>query len=480
MATSNPPTPMIQTKTKPKPTLEEVLDAQTKAYLEHGIPSLKQRLATLEKLLTLLTTHQTAIAEAISKDYGHRALQETQLAELFLCIDGIKYARKRLKRWMRPQKRAVSKWLWGARNTVIPQPLGVVGIIVPWNYPLFLCISPLTGALAAGNRCMIKMASHSNHLSQLLHTLFAEHFAADLLTIVPGAKGSAFSALPFDHLVFTGSGHTGRQVMRAAANNLTPVTLELGGKSPTIIAPDYSLTKAAKRLLFSKYLNAGQTCVAPDYVFVPAGKLDEFVAAAKTIVSGRYPHIEHPDYTSIINHTAYMRLKSTLADAIDQGASATLLVPNSVANDATRKFPPTLLTGVTPAMRVMQEEIFGPLLPVMTYQHIDEVLSYINGQDRPLGLYLFSNDKAIQAKVINKTRSGGICLNDTTLQVGQHDMPFGGVGESGMGQYHGVEGFMAMSKLRPIFTQAPVTALSIMYPPYGKTFNRIINLMLRF
>jgi len=474
MATSHPQTPMS------KQGLHALLDAQTKAYYSQGIPPLEQRLEYLDTLFNILKTNQHAIAEAISNDFGHRAHQETRLAELFLCIDGIRYARKRLKKWMRPQKRSTSMWLLGSHNTVIPQPLGVVGIVVPWNYPLFLCISPLIGALAAGNRCMIKMAANSNHLSQLLHGLFAERFSADMLTIVPGAKGSDFSALPFDHLIFTGSGHSGRQVMRAAADNLTPVTLELGGKSPTIIAPDYSITKAAERLLFSKCLNAGQTCVAPDYLFVPEGKVDEFITAAKAIISGRYSGIESTDYTSIINDKAYLRLKNTLADAIDQGATATVLVPNSVANDATRKFPPTLLTGVTSTMRVMQEEIFGPILPIMTYQHFDDVLHYINGQDRPLALYLFSDDKDMQAKVINKTRSGGVCLNDATLHVGQNDLPFGGSGESGMGQYHGTEGFMAMSKLRPIFKQARYTSLSMMYPPYGKTFDRIIKIMLRF
>jgi len=350
---------------------------------------------------------------------------------------------------------------------------------VPWNYPLFLCISPLIGALAAGNRCMIKMAANSRHLSQLLKGLFAEKFSADMLTIAHGAKGTDFSALAFDHLIFTGSGDSGRQVMRAAANNLTPVTLELGGKSPTIIAADYSITKAADRLLFSKCLNAGQTCVAPDYVFVPEGKIDEFIAASKIIISGRYTNIESADYTSIIDDRAYLRLKNTLADAIDQGATATVLVPNSQANDVTRKFPPTLLTQVKGTMRVMQEEIFGPLLPIMAYQHIDDVLGYINSKDRPLALYLFSNNKQLQDKVINKTRSGGVCLNDAALHVGQNDMPFGGAGESGMGQYHGTEGFMAMSKLRPIFKQARFSPLAMMYPPYGQKFNRIIKIMLR-
>lgn len=473
MATPSPQTHMSQSH------LHALLSAQKNAYDSQGIPSLEHRLASLNDLFNILKTNQHAIAEAISKDFGHRAQQETQLAELFLCIDGIRYIRKHLKKWMRPQKRSTSIWLLGSGNRVIPQPLGVVGIVVPWNYPLFLCISPLIGALAAGNRCMIKMAANSRHLSQLLKGLFAEKFSADMLTIAHGAKGTDFSSLAFDHLIFTGSGDSGRQVMRAAANNLTPVTLELGGKSPTIIAADYSITKAADRLLFSKCLNAGQTCVAPDYVFVPEGKIDEFIAASKVIISGRYTNIESADYTSIIDDRAYLRLKNTLADAIDQGATATVLVPNSDANDVTRKFPPTLLTQVKGTMRVMQEEIFGPLLPIMAYQHIDDVLGYINSKDRPLALYLFSNDKQLQDKVINKTRSGGVCLNDAALHVGQNDMPFGGAGESGMGQYHGTEGFMAMSKLRPIFKQARFSPLAMMYPPYGQKFDRIIKIMLR-
>ena len=470
------PSPQARMST---PRLHTLLSAQINAYDRQGIPSLEHRLASLDTLFNILKANQYTIAEAISKDFGHRAQQETQLAELFLCIDGIRYTRKRLKKWMRPQKRSTSIWLLGSGNRVIPQPLGVVGIIVPWNYPLFLCISPLIGARAAGNRCMIKMAANSYHLSQLLEGLFAEKFSADMLTIAHGAKGAEFSALAFDHLIFTGSSNSGRQVMRAAAGNLTPVTLELGGKCPTIIAADYSITKAAERLLFSKCLNAGQTCVAPDYVFVPEGKVDEFVTAAKTIISGRYASIESADYTSIIDDKAYLRLKSTLADAINLGAIATVLVPNSQANEVTRKFPPTLLTQVKGTMRIMQEEVFGPLLPIMAYRHIDDVLGYINSKNKPLALYLFSNDKPLQNKVINKTQSGGVCLNDAALHVGQHDMPFGGAGESGMGQYHGIEGFMAVSKLRPIFKQARFSSLSMMYPPYGKKFDRLIKIMLR-
>lgn len=459
--------------------LRAILTQQKSAYLSQGIPTLRQRRDILDQLKSMLIANQQAIVDAICKDYGHRCHQETRLAEIFPSIDGINHARKKLAKWMNPQKRSVGLWALGARNTVIPQPLGVVGIVVPWNYPLFLCISPLVCAIAAGNRCMIKMAANSSNLCQLLHTLFAEIFAEDMITIIAGAKGSDFSALPFDHLVFTGSGNTGRQVMRAAAENLTPVTLELGGKSPAIIAPDYPIAKAAQRLLFFKCFNAGQTCVATDYLFVPEGKVDEFVAVAKTIVSTRYPDINSTDYTSIIDEAAYQRLNSTLADAVALGAQAIPMIVSHTSDATLRKLPPTLLTGVNDGMRVMQEEIFGPLLPIMTYTNMAEVLDYVNRHDRPLGLYLFSNDKQLQADVINKTRSGGVCINDTTLQVSQHDLPFGGVGESGMGHYHGLEGFMTMSKLRPIFKQARHSTLSNMYPPYGARVDAFLKTFVR-
>ncbi len=472
------PTPVSQPQVNADQ-LRATLTKQKSAYLSQGIPNLAQRRETLNQLKSLIMANQQAIVDAICKDYGHRAHQETRLAEIFPSIDGINHARKKLSKWMKTQKRSVGIWALGARNTVIPQPLGVVGIVVPWNYPLFLCISPLVCAIAAGNRCMIKMAANSSNLCHLLQALFAETFAEDMITIIPGAKGSDFSALPFDHLMFTGSGSTGRQVMRAAADNLTPVTLELGGKSPAIIAPDYSISKAAQRLLFFKCFNAGQTCVAPDYLFVPESKVDEFVAAAKTIVSARYPDTSSTDYTSVIDEAAYQRLNSTLADAVALGAQTIPMITSHTSDATLRKLPPTLLTGVNDGMRVMQEEIFGPLLPIMTYTHMNDVLDYVNNHDRPLGLYLFSNNKQLQEDVINKTRSGGVCINDTTLQVSQHDLPFGGVGESGMGHYHGAEGFMTMSKLRPIFKQARKSTLSNLYPPYGARVDAFLKTFVR-
>ncbi|MEH6577953.1 MAG: coniferyl aldehyde dehydrogenase [Amphritea sp.] len=459
--------------------LESLLGKQRQAYRDHGILSLAERKRYLKMLEDLLRDNQEAIVAAISKDFGNRASQETRLLELYLSIDGIKYARRKLRKWMKPQSRGVSIWFAGARNRLIPQPLGVVGIITPWNYPLFLSIGPLTSALAAGNRCMIKMAANSTNLSALLHRLFTENFPPELISIVPGARGSEFSALPFDHIVFTGSGETGRTVMGAAAKNLTPVTLELGGKSPTIIAEDYPVKTAAERFLFAKYMNAGQTCVSPDYLFIPEGKLEEFVRHAQEIVSQRYPDISNSDYTSIIDDRAYERLVDTVKDAEALGAKVVNLVPGSKADPVTRKLPPQLLTSVTDEMRVMQEEIFGPLLPIKTYRSLDEVIDYINDRDRPLGLYLFSNDKKTQQKVIDSTLSGGVCINDAATHVAQHDMPFGGVGASGMGHYHAREGFLSLSKMRPVFRQGPVPWISLMFPPYGKRFDWLYKLMLK-
>lgn len=459
--------------------LEGLLHSQRMACREHGIMSLAERRHHLKVLEQMLLDNQDAIVEAVSKDFGNRAPQETRLLELFLSVDGIRYARRKLRKWMKPQRRGVSIWFAGARNKVIPQPLGVVGIVTPWNYPLFLAISPLTCALAAGNRCMIKMAANSANLAALLHRLIGENFPPELVTVVPGARGSEFSALPFDHLLFTGSGETGKAVMGAAAKNLTPVTLELGGKSPTIIAEDYPVKTAAERFLFAKFMNAGQTCVSPDYLFLPEGKLEEFIQHAKAVVSRRYPDIESSDYTSIIDEKAYQRLVDTVADAEAKGAKVVNLVPGSCANPTTRKLPPRLLTGVTDEMRVMQEEIFGPLLPIKTYRDLGEVIDYINDRDRPLALYLFSNVKRTQQKVIENTMSGGVCLNDAAAHVAQHDMPFGGVGASGMGHYHAKEGFFALSKMRPVFKQAIFPSVSLLFPPYGKRFDWINKLMLK-
>jgi coniferyl-aldehyde dehydrogenase len=458
-----------------------VIFQRQKAASLAGAPlSLEARRAILEKLEAVLIANQDAVADAISQDFGNRSIHETKILELFPAIDGLRFTRRHLKKWMKPKRRHVSLLFFGARNRVIPQPKGVVGIIAPWNYPLFLVISPLTSALAAGNRCMIKMAAHSQRLCNLLHDILAPVFPEDLVAVLPGVSSQAFTPLPFDHLVFTGSPASGRTVMKTAGDNLTPVTLELGGKSPTLIADDFDIRTAAERILHVKYMNAGQTCVAPDYLMIPENRVDAFVAAAGPIVQGRYPRLETPDYTAIINARSYQRLTGALEDARAKGATIVPLLEGAAPDPDLRKIPPTLLTHVTDAMEVMQREIFGPLLPIMTYRTLDEAVAYINAGERPLALYLFTNDKAVQETVLTRTMSGGVGINDCAMHVAQHDMPFGGIGNSGMGQYHGYEGFAEFSKLRPVFRQAarPLGA-AFLYPPYGKMFEKIYNTLIR-
>ncbi|HET9063660.1 MAG TPA: aldehyde dehydrogenase family protein, partial [Candidatus Binatia bacterium] len=302
----------------------------------------------------------------------------------------------------------------------------------------------------------------------------------DLVSVLPNVSGSEFSSLPFDHIIFTGSADSGRTVMRSAAENLTPVTLELGGKSPTIVCEDFDVETAADRILYAKYVNAGQTCLAPDYVMVPETKRDQFVEAAKRILSKRYPDINDQSYTSVIDEKSYRRLRVTLEDAERKGAKAVKLVPNSEWNDELRKIPPTIVLDTTEEMTIMQEEIFGPLLPVRTYRSLDEVIKYVSSKDRPLGFYFFTNDKKVEEKLLLSTISGGVTINNCVLHVAQHDMPFGGVGASGIGHYHGYEGFVELSKMRPIFKNPKLPGVEMFYPPYKKKHTRLFNLLMKF
>jgi coniferyl-aldehyde dehydrogenase len=301
-----------------------------------------------------------------------------------------------------------------------------------------------------------------------------------MVAFLPGVRAQDFSTLPYDHMIFTGSADAGRTVMRSAAENLTPVTLELGGKSPTILCDDFDVEEAASRILYAKFLNAGQTCLAPDYLFVPEAKRDAFVAAAKRIMPLRYPDTNQQSYTSVIDEKSYRRLRNTLEDARQKGGEVISLVPNATFNDALRKIPPHMVVGATDNMTIMQEEIFGPLLPVKTYRNLDEVISYVNGRDRPLGFYVFTNDQATQDKLVYSTISGGVTVNNCMLHVAQHDMPFGGIGASGMGHYHGYEGFLEFSKLRPVFKNPRLSLLHLFYPPYSKRTRQLLDLLIRY
>ncbi len=459
---------------------QRVYKAQRAAYLRQPYPDLAERLDRLDKLERILIDNADAIADAVNRDFTNRCVEETKILEIFGCVDGIRHTKRRLKKWMKPQRRHISINFFTGSNRVVPQPKGVVGVVSPWNYPLFLTVSPLTSILAAGNRAMIKMASNSQNLAVLLHEKFSAVFPEDVVAILPGVRGSEFSTLPYDHMIFTGSADAGRTVMHSAADNLTPVTLELGGKSPTIICDDFDIETAASRILYGKLVNAGQTCLAPDYLFVPEAKRDAFVAAAKRIVPERYADVNDRSYTSIIDEKSYRRLRETLEDAEKRGAKVVPLIPNATFNDVQRKIPPHLILEPSEDMTVMREEIFGPLFPVKTYRNLDEVLSYVNERDRPLGLYIFTDDRETEKRILYGTISGGVTVNNCIMHVAQHDLPFGGIGASGMGQYHGQEGFLEFSKLRPVFTNPKHKMLEKFYPPYRKQHTRMVDFMLRY
>jgi len=459
---------------------QRIFKLQREAYLRDPYPSLEERRKRLRALERILLENTDAIVDAIRQDFGHRCAEESKILELFPVVDGIRHTRKKLRQWMRPEHRHVSVLFATGSNRVIPQPKGVVGIVSPWNYPLFLTLSPLVSVLAAGNRAMMKMASNSQHLCRLLQEKFNDVYPEDTVAILPGVRAGDFSTLPFDHMIFTGSAETGRTVMRSAADNLTPVTLELGGKSPTIVCDDFDIDEAASRILYAKFVNAGQTCLAPDYVFLPEAARDRFVAAAERIMPERYPDPNDGSYTSVIDAKSYRRLRMTLDDAAAKGATLVPLVPNASFNDALRIIPPHLVLDVTDDMMIMQEEIFGPLFPVMTYQSLDAVIDYVTTRDRPLGFYVFTNDRAREEKLLYSTISGGVTINNCIIHIAQHDLPFGGIGASGMGQYHGHEGFVEFSKMRPVFTNPRVSLLSLFYPPYTGRQNSLIDLLLKW
>ena len=453
--------------------LQPLFERQRSAFQANPSPRAEDRLQWLEALHDVLTSSQQALIDAISQDFGNRSADETRLAEIMPSLHGIRYAKRRLRTWMKPSRRRVGMAFQPASAQVVYQPLGVVGIIVPWNYPLYLAIGPLIGALAAGNRVMLKMSESTPATGLLLKSLLAQIFPEDQVAVVLGEAevGMAFSRLPFDHLLFTGSTSVGRHVMRAAAENLTPVTLELGGKSPAIVSANVPLADAAERIAFGKTLNAGQTCVAPDYVLVPRQRIDGFVEAYRQAVRQFYPQLaDNPDYTSIINQRQHLRLQNYLDDAQAKGARVLPLFDHGQE----RRMPHCLLLDVTDEMLVMQDEIFGPLLPIVPYDDIEQALSYVNARPRPLALYYFGYDKAEQRRVLRHTHSGGVCLNDTLLHVAQDDLPFGGVGPSGMGHYHGHEGFLTFSKAKGVFIKQRFNAARLIYPPYGKTLQKLI------
>ncbi|MDH4556330.1 coniferyl aldehyde dehydrogenase [Pseudomonas sp. BN417] len=454
--------------------LESLFQRQREAFRANPMPSADQRIQWLTSLRELLFAEKDALIAAISQDFSNRSANETLLAEIMPSLHGIHYVAKRLRKWMKPSRRSVGMAFQPASAKVVYQPLGVVGVIVPWNYPLYLAIGPLVGALAAGNRVMIKMSESTPATSQLLKDLLARIFPEDLVGVVLGEAevGVAFSRQPFDHLLFTGATSIGKHVMRAAAENLTPVTLELGGKSPAIVSTDVPLADAAERIAFGKTMNAGQTCVAPDYVLVPEDRVDGFVEAYRQAVQGFFPQLkDNPDYTAIINERQLGRLNGYLADAKAKGARLVPLFPEAQG----RRLPHTLVLNATDEMKLMQEEIFGPLLPIVPYRQLEDAFAYINDRPHPLALYYFGYNRGEQQRVLHETHSGGVCLNDTLLHVAQDDMPFGGIGPSGMGHYHGHEGFLTFSKAKGVFIKQRFNAAKMIYPPYGKAIQKLVH-----
>ena len=462
--------------------LERALALQRHAYLAHPVPSLDQRVADLRTLQRFIRENREALCDAISVDYGHRSRHETLLAEIFPVIDGIDHVIRRLRGWMKPQRRGVDlRNFMGARNRVIPQPLGVVGVIVPWNFPINLSLIPLTYIFAAGNRAMVKMSENSRHLARFMIERLPAYFPPDKLQVFDetGGVGVAFSQLPFDHLLFTGSGQTGRAVMAAAAQNLCPVTLELGGKAPAILCDDFPLRLAAGRILFVKYLNAGQICTTVDHLWMPQAKIADFVQAAQDIVPKRYPSLASPDYTSIIDQRSFDRLLAALDDARERGARLVQLLPGPAFDRVSRKIAPHIVLNAPPDSVLWQREIFGPILPIRGFQSLDQVVAAVNAGPRPLAIYPFSHDARTVQDLLDRVMSGGVSVNDALFHVGQHDLPFGGVGESGMGHYHGREGFQTFSKLRPVFYQARFSTLKFLMPPYGRLADRVLAFLTR-
>jgi len=462
--------------------LLEALQWQRVACLAHPVPSLAQRKADLMQLRRFVKDNQEALLTAVSADYGYRSPHETLLTEIGPLLGAIRHTLWQLRGWMKPQRRGMDRLSYGlASNRVIPQPLGVVGVIVPWNFPMNLSLIPLVYIFAAGNRAMVKMSENSGHLARLLIERLPGYFAPEKLQVFEevGGVGIEFSKLPFDHLMFTGSGTTGREVMAAAAQNLCPVTLELGGKSPAIVCDDFDLQTAAERILMIKFLNAGQICTTVDHAYIPEDRIQEFVQLAQRIVAQRYASLDSTDYSSIIDLRSFNRLTQALDDARRRGATVIPLLPGPALDPARHRMAPHIVVNAPADCALMQREIFGPILPLVPYRDLAEVIERINAGPRPLAIYPFSHRRARIDTLIERVMSGGVTVNDALMHVGQDDLPFGGVGESGMGHYHGREGFNTFSKLRPIFRQARWSSAALLAPPYGKFADRVLAFLTR-
>ncbi len=468
-----------------KTRLAAILQQQRKAQLLSGPPPAETRIDRMDRLLALIRGNAKSLADAVADDYGHRSREETMIADVAASVESLEHARRHLRGWMKDKRRGVRfpLGILGARAWIRFQPKGVIGVISPWNFPVNLAVSPLAGVLAAGNRAMLKPSEFTPATSALLARLFRETFDETEVAVVTGGVevGTAFSRLPFDHLVFTGATGVARKVMSAAAESLVPLTLELGGKSPVIVSRSADLNDAALKVMAGKLFNAGQVCLAPDYALVPAEQLESFAAKCQEAAAQLYPRLQdNPDYSAIIHDGHAKRLQEYVGDALSMGARVIEINPGreDFGDPSNRKFPPALILGSTDAMKIMQEEIFGPLLPLRPYQRIEEAIAEVNGRARPLALYYFGRDAVEEEQVLNMTVSGGVTLNDILLHATVEDLPFGGIGPSGMGRYHGVHGFREFSHAKAVYRQSRAKAVVEFFrPPYGeRTRKRIATL----
>ena len=471
-----------------KAEMQTILDAQRAAFTAARPEAISLRRDRVKRAIALLVDHQDDLAKAMSADFGNRSVPMSLLTDIASTVNFGKYCLKHMDKWAKPEKRKVQfpLGLLGAKAELRFEPKGVIGIMSPWNFPVNLSIGPLMQVLAAGNRAMIKPSEFTEATSELTAELIAKFFAAEEVAVITGSPdvAQAFSGLAFDHLVFTGSTATGRKVMEAASRNLVPVTLELGGKSPVVLGRSADFAKAGERIAMGKMMNAGQICLAPDYMIVPQDKESEAVEAVRASASAMYPTLlDNDDYTSIVTDRHFDRLQVLVEDARSKGAEVIEVNPagEDFSNTNSRKMPLTILRGVTGEMAAMQEEIFGPVLPVMTYQGVDDAIDYINRNDRPLGLYYFGEDSGEREQVLQQTISGGVTVNDVVFHVSMEDLPFGGVGPSGIGSYHGPEGFREFSHARSVFTQTKldVAGLGGLKPPYGKKILKTLASQIR-
>ena len=444
----------------------------------HGYVDYDTRIQRLKTLERILTDNQDALVKAMSDDFSHRSADEARAADITITIGDIRQNIRKLKKWMKPRRTGVPKHFLPAKGRVIPQALGVVGVIAPWNFPIYLSISPAAAALAAGNQVMLKPSEITPRTSQLLHNLITETFEPEVFSVVLGdAKvGEAFSQIPFHHLFFTGSTQVGRFVAIAAAKNLTPVTLELGGKSPAIIGEHANLKRAAERIAFGKTANAGQICVSPDYALVPRAQLSEFVALFKKQIIRFFPNfVGNPDYTCIVSEKHQARIKDLISEAERNGEEVFRFEDTSQTG---RCEPPVIIIDPSEENRFMREEIFGPILPIIPYDSIEDAKAYVAARPSPLALYIFSDDKDEQNDWLQNSLSGGVCVNETVFHVTADSLPFGGVGASGMGAYHGEKGFETFSHMKSVLFQSKINGMFLFNPPSSK-FKRLVARLLQ-